>query len=741
MMYQVACSCGKLLSVQSGSAGSVISCSCGNNVKVPSLRELRAQALINAETSLKRPAPEAAATDKVNRDLDPGFMASRAVFPEQKSLDEAITSAAPSLVELPNPSESNPHEEESPGNGQFEEIIAPVQASLRAEPGSRRGRGVMAALTQEAVWIQDAWTIRCLPLGYLGAEQGRNDKELLLTIGPERDAEKITLTLTAAATGERWVGEIRRLQKLLPDTAQTICSQPEGVSLVRQAGNIPHKVVGQLEFTSQNSWGAGRGLQLRAGMRGADAVVDVYRHKCPDLGWGACQITGTLIRLEDADARKRMRLRFYAEQVSSLVKSMLALLVVQAVILYVFAVFCISPASLQVPTGEKLSDALASTGLWLGVFIAWPIVLLMLVGILRWPGLLSATGLAVLAATTGRVLTVMVSHILAVRSVGAVLGKTEIAILADPVNWVFIILGVKFFLRARGLASDARQILPEEMQSISTSRVLCTRGLFAASGIYGLALMGFVAVTRYEGSVYLLQPGVDVRREQEALAAMNDGLDQFDQGNLAAAEQSWQRSLQLWEDLTKAPGTPVAYQADLAQTLHNLGVVCERQNRQDEADKYYERIVTLAPRLEADPQVMTPQFRQTLTYARHKTFTRREQEGLQALDEGLIHFNKGELAAAEASWQRSLKVWEELTKIPSAPAEFRGDLAQTLYNLGFVCERGSRFEEAVKYYERVVNLAPQLEENPQLLTPQVRQTLSDARQALAELRRRKDNMR
>jgi tetratricopeptide (TPR) repeat protein len=741
MTYQISCSCGKVLSVEAGSAGSVTLCSCGKNVKVPSLTELKVQAVAHAETTLQRPTPEVAPADEAIRDIDLGFRAPLAVCAEPKPYDEAITSAWPLSSEPSKSSESWPHEESIPASGQVEEMIAPVEASLRAEPQSRGGRRVMAALTHEAVWIQDAWLIRSLPLGCLGAEQGRNDKELLLTIGPEADAEKITLTFTAAAAGERWVGEIRRQQKLLPTTPQTIFSQPEGVSLVRRAGNIPHKVVGQLDFTSQNSWSAGRGLQLRAGMRGADAVINVYRHKCPDLGWGACQMTGTLIRLEDADARKRMRLRFYAEQVSSLVKDMLLLLSVQAVILFLFAVFCISPASLQVPTGQKLADALASTGLGLGMFVAWPFVLLVLVGTVRWPGLLTATGLAVLAATTGRVLMVLVSHIIAVRSIGAALGKTEIAIIADPVNWALIIFGVKLFLRARSLAGDARQILPDEMQTLPTARVVWTRGLSAASAVYGLALLGFVGVTRYEDSVYLLQPGVDVRREQEALSAMNDGVDQFDQGNLAAAERSWQRSLQLWEELTRAPGTPVAYQADLAQTLYNLGLVCERLKRQDDADKYYERIVTLAPRLEGDPQVMTPQFRQTLTYARHRAFARREQEGLQALDEGLNHFNKGELAAAEASWRRSLQVWEELTKIPSAPAKFRGDLAQTLYNLGFVCERGSRFEEAVKYYERIVNLAPQLEENPQLLTPAVRQTLDDARQALAELRRRKMNMR
>ena len=38
-------------------------------------------------------------------------------------------------------------------------------------------------------------------------------------------------------------------------------------------------------------------------------------------------------------------------------------------------------------------------------------------------------------------------------------------ILVDPVDWFFVIAGVVLGLRAWRLADDARQILPEEMQS------------------------------------------------------------------------------------------------------------------------------------------------------------------------------------------------------------------------------------------------------------------------------------
>ena len=44
MSYEVACSCGKVLLVSEGMAGSLTSCSCGRAVDIPSMDELKRQA-------------------------------------------------------------------------------------------------------------------------------------------------------------------------------------------------------------------------------------------------------------------------------------------------------------------------------------------------------------------------------------------------------------------------------------------------------------------------------------------------------------------------------------------------------------------------------------------------------------------------------------------------------------------------------------------------------------------------
>src|SRR5262249_34416693 len=152
---------------------------------------------------------------------------------------------------------------------------------------------------------------------------------------------------------------------------------------------------------------------------------------------------------------------------------------------------------------------------------AWPLVLLALLWVLRWPQLLRLTGLAVLAVTTGRGLTVWGAHLLAVLTAGSPPPDARVWMLADPVDWAFVIAGAVLGRQAWRLAGEARQMLPPELQAAPDSRRAWSRGLLAVTGVYALALAGVAGLARYQGSSYLLQPGVDPRREQEALVALN----------------------------------------------------------------------------------------------------------------------------------------------------------------------------------------------------------------------------
>ncbi|HZT79631.1 MAG TPA: tetratricopeptide repeat protein [Gemmataceae bacterium] len=604
----------------------------------------------------------------------------------------------------------------------------------------------MAALTAEALWIQETWRLRCVPLHDLDIQRRRNGKELALTLGLGPAAETLVLTFASAAQGERWGREIEARQRQLISAAPPDGQQPpDGVALVRQAPEVPHIVLGRVSFTGPTPWAADRGLQLRAGMRGADAIIDVQRQRCPELGWGARHVTGVAVRVADADAGKRLRLRWYAEEVSALFNRLLLLLVLQAALLFTAAAFCAGVSHLEAPTGETPKEALASAGLAIGLLYTWPVALLALLRVLRWPQLLRTVGLAALAVTTGRGLTVWVGHLAAVGVSGVPAAEGKLWMLADPVDWAFVIVGVVLCVRAWRLAREARQILPPEVQAPPTGRKVWSRGLLAVTGVYALVLLPFIGVSRYETSAHVIQPGVDTRREHEALLALNEGAAQANRGELASAERSFQRALRLWEELTERRQAPSIYRRNLAMTLHDLGWLRERQGRLDEAQQYYARAVAVADELADDPH-LDDQFKEAMSGARQTLADLRAGKSAILLKEkdwtagrkyekAQVKAAKGE-AGAERLYREAIALWEEV--LPQADNEdYRksalAQLALAHLRLGELQEQlGQRpaaeasLKKAIEYGEKAVALDPDW--------PVPRHNLEVARQRLEGLR-------
>src|SRR5262249_52976076 len=157
-----------------------------------------------------------------------------------------------------------------------------------------------------------------------------------------------------------------------------------------------------------------------------DAVIELDRQKCLEMGRDARHVSGLAVRVEDADVRQRLRLRWYAEEAGALVNRLLLLLILQMGLLFLAATFCTSVSKLQLPTGETSAEALTSAALGLGMIYAWPLLLIALLWLLRWPQLLRSAGVAALAATTGRVLTVWLGHILAALDAGATLTESKL---------------------------------------------------------------------------------------------------------------------------------------------------------------------------------------------------------------------------------------------------------------------------------------------------------------------------
>src|SRR5262249_47965800 len=153
-----------------------------------------------------------------------------------------------------------------------------------------------------------------------------------------------------------------------------------------------------------------RGVQLRAAMRGADAVVGVVRGKGPDQGRGARHVSGLAVRVGGGAARGKLRRPWDAEGGRALGNRSLRRLCLLAGALLAVNLFCAGLTRFHAATGETLPQALASAGVALGLAFAWPLLFLFLLRVLRWPQLLRTAGVVVLAATTGRMLAVWLGH-------------------------------------------------------------------------------------------------------------------------------------------------------------------------------------------------------------------------------------------------------------------------------------------------------------------------------------------
>jgi tetratricopeptide (TPR) repeat protein len=585
----------------------------------------------------------------------------------------------------------------------------------------------MAALTGEALWIQDIWRLRHMPLQLLRAVEASEDcRELTLTFGSDQADKQVVLTFAHSQDGRRWLKEINaRKDQQTVEPAKIEFPSSEGVALVLQPPKDPYVQLGPVEFTGPSARLADRGLQLRAGMRGADAVIGVSRVKCPDYGQGARHATGLTVRVENSEARDRLRESWFSEEVKSLVRRMLVLVVVQAVLLLVVGVVCAGASAFKEPTGLTLQEELTSTAIGLAIMSSWPLALLLLLRALRWPHLLAATGLAIMAVTTIRGLVVLVAHFLGVRSVGASPAGKSFFILVDPVDWAIIFSGAYLAWRAWRLQKDAQQILPEQTLAFATPRKNWSRGLLAATAVLSLVFLGFVGKERYQMSADVFQPGADPQRENKALLTFNQALSQLDRNDFVEAEKSLQSSLKEWEELTAKRPHPTRYRINLAQTLYNLAWIRHKQGRLGEAETYYLRFIGVGQGLANDPEA-NENFQACFADAQRfladmkagktdQTIEEKYQKARLKYEEGVVKSQQAD-PQAEGLFLEAIGLWEEILPQATSPEQQKimiPTLASSYLFLGEVRQQTGKTAEAegdllkaIDYGERAVALAP-----------------------------------
>ena len=524
-------------------------------------------------------------------------------------------------------------------------------------------------------------------------------------------SEKLRLTFGSAVEADRWHREIsdRQQQEGLepPSEGRRV---PEGVALLARGIDVPQVALGPVEYAGPTAWSADRGLQLSPACRAPMRSSEVYRHKLPPSSEGTYHVRGVAIRVEDAGDRQQLRIGWYTEEIRTLASRMIQLLIAQAIVLLLAVAVSSAGSDFSSPTGETVPQALVNASYGLSLLFAWPIIMLMLLRILRWPQLLRTTGFVVLAVTGGRSLTVLLAHLLAIAAVDAPLPRGFAWYVLETILWS--VLGTVLCVRAWRLSKNARCLLPRAVQTVSTGRKTIAHCIAVTTAVYALAFLALAGHAAYQEQAYLLLPGVEPKYEQQALVAHQEGIELANKGDLPSADRAWKRSLAIWERLTTGRSAPSSYRVELARTLYNLGWVRDRQGHMEEAKKFYARAVSLADELAGDQTFKNDDaLKESILHAHQvlagvniKELEEKEQQACRVYEDAQIKAAKGD-ADAKALFLQTIRLWEEI--LPQAPNKsHRKDalprLATAYFRLGKVREQHGKRAEAEAAYQKSI---------------------------------------
>ena len=630
-----------------------------------------------------------------------------------------------------------------------EELIGPTDVRIKAtEDIAPEGRGPFkAALSEQAIWLQATWQCKRIALLSVSVIEANQKKtKLKLTLGAEPKSQFLELKFSRSLDGENWLAKLEAqkekfaaqvsgevtgpLQEIASSSnlqyelatipeVQRLC--PQGVLLLTKSTELRHLPLGRIRFTDGTERGADRGLQLRAAMLGADAVLELEHERAPDESNGGRVASGEAVRVEEAADRKKLRRQWYIDSMSKLFWVMLALVVGQLVIYA--GIMSVNPTAGGFLTNEEPLPRFLGVLRGSAWFYGWPLIVLILLRALKWPGLLPVAALAFITITTFRDLAVFFANLLASPIERVQILNPAHWLLSDPIDWFFILVGIGVTFRVLRLWADAGWIL--RGVGLRTPHPIWSRSLLCVTGLYAVAALGYAGYSRFEMSTYQFQPGVNIVQEQHGLTAINTGIRRLDQNDLPGAEQAFGESLRIWEDLTQNTRAPSTYRQNLALCLFNLGWIFSEQGRQAEAERVMRRGLSIIDDLAAqvppdegfDQDVA--RIRQFLAAAQNfKTNKELEVKDKTAQDKyeaGVIKADKGD-PEAEGLFREAIALWEEVLQQAKNPeyrrhangvlSEIYADLGKCLLGKSKFQEAESNFKKSVDYLETAASLTP-----------------------------------
>jgi serine/threonine-protein kinase len=248
--------------------------------------------------------------------------------------------------------------------------------------------------------------------------------------------------------------------------------------LIDRDPGIRYQSLGVVEYQDRKRRMARAGLQVRAALIGADAVIRIEEERLPELNRTVHRARGTAVRAVDADGRRELLGRWFTDAMGRF-----SLLLFPFLALFLFN-YIVLPQTITVPAVRPSLRQAAASAL---LILSWPFALAALLRWLRWPQLVRATSLTFLGlAIVVSPPFVLLAQLLALAITGNWPGAAWTALLLDPTGWLVSLVLAYAALRAWRMHREYRRLAGPGSGPEPTGRRLTETGTLVVSALFCL---------------------------------------------------------------------------------------------------------------------------------------------------------------------------------------------------------------------------------------------------------------
>jgi tetratricopeptide (TPR) repeat protein len=489
---------------------------------------------------------------------------------------------------------------------------------------------------------------------------------------------RVAFQFPTAGECEHWAGRLAGLAGQPGNTAtpgsEAVPVKPAPVVLLRQRPTTRYQLLGPIEARADKRRRAEAGLQVRAAMIGADAVVDVQEERLPDFHRTMRRLSGTAVKAVDPESLFEFRSRWYTERIKQMGNLTVGLVVISLLVNCLGSVLLLAAEKARqgmltnghVPLGFWPS-AMSRTALFIAVIHAVPLGMVGLVRILRWPQLVCPMAVTI-GALSLRPVYSLVGILAGAIGTGIWLGMGWLLLWLDPINLAILLFG--WFLARAAWRADRnfRSLVPSEERPSPASRAVAGVLAWVVAVGFALVLAGWTVLAQFQIIGQFRIPTEFSRKVTAAAEQLRTGTTLLFRSP-QEAQLTLQRAVVLWEDVVHDFPSEHIYQINLGLAHLNLGTVHLIRSSIELARQDMSRARAIFEGLVTEPNLTNPQ-RDLVTTTLANVL----------ISQGGIFSRKGDERAAEMAYRRAIDQLATGLRDRNTPAKVQDQLKGAALN-------------------------------------------------------------